>query len=174
MTNRTIKYKNKILETYNKLVKEIGHQNINITLLCKEAKISRQGFYLHYNSIDNILEEEIKIRANFIFEEFEKTENFDTMLKLLYDNYMEIYNNKPYLFTPEIIELSQRNLKRTLYNLICIHKSDQKHELSEIELFQIQIETKIIVNVFEILINNDFNMSFFDVNNLIKKYVNWS
>lgn len=47
----------KILQTFSKLVLEKRYENITISLLCKEAKISRNTFYEYYDHLYSCVEE---------------------------------------------------------------------------------------------------------------------
>lgn len=54
---RTIYTKNIIKDSLLELLKTTPYEKLTITALCKCADITRATFYLHYNNIDEVLEE---------------------------------------------------------------------------------------------------------------------
>lgn len=46
-----------IKDTFLKLVKQESYAKVTVTQLCREADITRSTFYLHYNSITDVLNE---------------------------------------------------------------------------------------------------------------------
>ena len=49
------KSEEKIIECFFKLIKKEKIENVNISMLCKEANITRQAFYYHYQSIYDLI-----------------------------------------------------------------------------------------------------------------------
>lgn len=54
---RTIYTINVIKEAFLKLVKEEGYAKLTVAKLCREAEITRSTFYLHYTSLNDVLNE---------------------------------------------------------------------------------------------------------------------
>lgn len=54
---RTIYTKNIIKDSLLKLLNHSFYEKITVTSICKEADITRATFYLHYNNIDDVLNE---------------------------------------------------------------------------------------------------------------------
>lgn len=46
-----------IKDSFLKLVKKEGYRKVTITQICKEAELTRSTFYLHFNSITDVLNE---------------------------------------------------------------------------------------------------------------------
>lgn len=49
--------KNKLFEIAIKLIKENGYDNVTISEICKEAKVAKGTFYVHYKSKEDIIKE---------------------------------------------------------------------------------------------------------------------
>lgn len=54
---RTIYTKNLIKDSLLDLLKKTPYEKITITAICKRSEITRATFYLHYNNIDEVLDE---------------------------------------------------------------------------------------------------------------------
>ena len=54
---RVTKTKKAIMETFKKMLLELDYNSINVKNLCDRALINRRTFYLHYNSLDDLLYE---------------------------------------------------------------------------------------------------------------------
>lgn len=54
---RTIITKGIIKDALLELLKKIPYEKITVTALCKQSEITRATFYLHYNNIDDVLDE---------------------------------------------------------------------------------------------------------------------
>lgn len=54
---RTIYTKNIIKDSLLDLLKHISYEKITVTAICKQSEITRATFYLHYNNIDEVLDE---------------------------------------------------------------------------------------------------------------------
>lgn len=54
---RTIMTKGMIKDTLLELLQNAPYEKVTVTALCKQSEITRATFYLHYNNIDNVLDE---------------------------------------------------------------------------------------------------------------------
>ncbi|MDO4555113.1 MAG: TetR family transcriptional regulator [Lachnospiraceae bacterium] len=54
---RTIYTKNVIRDSLLALLTQNSYEKITVTSICKQAEITRATFYLHYNNIDEVLDE---------------------------------------------------------------------------------------------------------------------
>ena len=54
---RTIMTKGIIKDALLELLNKIPYEKITVTALCKQSEITRATFYLHYNNIDDVLDE---------------------------------------------------------------------------------------------------------------------
>ena len=81
---RVIKTKQAILEAFNRMLLKMPYDKITISALAREADIDRKTFYLHYDSIENLLEDimEDKIR--------EVVESVDEDIKQSYPDYEDM------------------------------------------------------------------------------------
>ena len=44
-----------IKDTFLELLENISYEKLNISIICKKAKIARATFYLHYNNLNQVL-----------------------------------------------------------------------------------------------------------------------
>ncbi len=56
---RTLYTQTLIKETLLEMTRELSYEKINVTCLCQRADISRSTFYLHFDSIDDVLDQVI-------------------------------------------------------------------------------------------------------------------
>ena len=54
---RTVMTKGMIKDALLELLQNTTYEKITVTALCKQSEITRATFYLHYNNIDDVLEE---------------------------------------------------------------------------------------------------------------------
>lgn len=140
-------------EALIKLLDEKEYQYISIKELCNKAGVNRSTFYLHYDSMDELLEETIETINKRFYESFgEKAKNFKLIadskdLVLINKDYLEPYlnfiKNNKIIFKlsydkPDVLK-SNVNFG-TIYNKICI---------PILEHFNVpQIERKYLVNYY--------------------------
>ncbi|MBR2521990.1 MAG: TetR/AcrR family transcriptional regulator [Coriobacteriales bacterium] len=61
-----------ILQAFDELLKGLDSKKITVSALAREADIDRKTFYLHYNSIEDLVVYRAKIFADKIIDEFKK------------------------------------------------------------------------------------------------------
>lgn len=78
--------KNKIFNTAMELIKKDGYDNISISQICKEAKISIGAFYHHFKSKECIIIEYFKNVDDYYAQNFNNliaTNSFDKIVEIL-------------------------------------------------------------------------------------------
>ena len=76
MDRRIIKTKDAIRKAYLNLIMEKGPSHISVSEVARRANIDRKTFYLHYDSIEDVLEEHIKDRFHKIVMAMEENDYF--------------------------------------------------------------------------------------------------
>ena len=71
---RVLKTEESIKSTFKTMLLEMPYEKITIKELCERAVINRKTFYLHYNSIDDVLEE---FQEELASEYFDRIKDFD-------------------------------------------------------------------------------------------------
>ena len=71
---RVLKTEESIKSTFKTMLLEMPYEKITIKELCERAVINRKTFYLHYNSIDDVLEE---FQEELASEYFDRIKHFD-------------------------------------------------------------------------------------------------
>lgn len=74
---RTIITKTLIKDALLELLKKTTYEKLTVTALCKQAEITRATFYLHYQNIDDVLDEALDdaLRLTELDPKFEKFES---------------------------------------------------------------------------------------------------
>lgn len=124
MDKRIIKTKSKLKSAYFKLLNLNPDINISVSYLCKNAKINRSTFYLHYSNIEemyldfyndtfkefeNVTKNYIEGLTDFILNENANLDYFKNIFTLIRENY-KIYNT---IFKKE--DITNINNKFTKY-----------------------------------------------------------
>ena len=60
---RVIRTRSAIRKAFTDLLAETAYNKITITALAKRADVDRKTFYTHYSSVDNLLEDVIRIQT---------------------------------------------------------------------------------------------------------------
>lgn len=89
---RFIKCEEIIIKTFKEMIEEMNYEDITIKELTKRANINRKTFYLHYPSLDHLLE---KIQSELITEYTNRTNQYDLI------NDFEQIIREFYLFSEE-------------------------------------------------------------------------
>ena len=88
-------------EALIQLLNEKDYEYITVKEVCKKAGVNRSTFYLHYESIDDLLEETLEYINKKFLDYFEDTSDFITNIKtstkenlyLINDDYLIPYLN---------------------------------------------------------------------------------
>ena len=82
MDKRVIKTKTAIRDVFFDLIKEKELTKITVAEISRRANIDRKTFYLHYTSVEEILEEFSENRVRELVERLKETDFFDEPLRL--------------------------------------------------------------------------------------------
>ena len=82
MDRRVIKTKAAIRDVFFELIKERELTKITVAEISRRADIDRKTFYLHYTSVEDILEEFSEERVNELVKRLKETVFFDEPLRL--------------------------------------------------------------------------------------------
>ena len=98
MDRRIVKTKEAIAKAYQDLITEKGTTRISISEVARRANIDRKTFYLHYNSLDDVLNEYVEHKFNTIVSVMEENHysddpfNVEMLIDLLDKFYKEEEN----------------------------------------------------------------------------------
>lgn len=133
---RYIKTHDLIISTFLESLTKYGYDKTNITLICKNARISRKTFYNHFIDKQNVLEE--------ILEKLEKD-----MIKKMPENLLNEYKKGVYLSaTRWIVEFLNEN--RYIASILL----ENTYEEFSKSLYN------VIVNHIEEMVSKDFDTSY--------------
>lgn len=93
---RVVKTKKAIMETFKEMLLELDYNAINVKDLCDRALINRRTFYLHYDSLDDLLyelQEELSVHFFEVTKDYDHIKDSDKIIRA----YFEETNNNPIL-----------------------------------------------------------------------------
>lgn len=165
------------------LLNEKDYEYITVKEICKKAGVNRSTFYLHYESIDDLLEETLEYINKKFLDYFEDTSDFITNINvsskenlyLINDKYLVPYLN--YIKENKNIFLASFTRRKAMKSKER-YESLEKYVLNPI-LVRYNVPTKMreyilsfyingIVALIEIWIKNNCDMSVEEVINIIK------
>lgn len=100
---RVTKTKKAIMETFKEMLLELDYNSINVKSLCDKALINRRTFYLHYDSLDDLLyelQEQLSVHFFEVTKDYDHIKDADKIVRA----YFEETNNNP------ILEIINNNL----------------------------------------------------------------
>jgi AcrR family transcriptional regulator len=164
MDRRVKKTKAAVQEAYFSLVMEKDTPKITITELTKRADIDRKTFYLHYGSVDDIVEEAIEDRLNqlrYILEQenyFENPLEFDKVfqaINLLLEQDMSLCRHiaKNSIFR-DFWDQVQNIMSRTIVE---VYKDISSLTVEELEIYA-QFYSAGIIAIYIDWLNNENHM----------------
>lgn len=117
---RVTKTKKIIAETFKQMICETDYKNITIKNLCERALISRKTFYLHYQSIEDLLE---NLQTEVIDEILPKKIDCTDLksLRFMIEKFFDAVENMPILHEKLLCSGSYRFLGEKI-NLKAINK----------------------------------------------------
>lgn len=86
---RVIKTREALHHAFKEMICEMDYNQITIKELTQRAKVNRKTFYLHYSSLDDLLEElQEKIADNFIRREvsYNSMEDIQDLIRLFFEH----------------------------------------------------------------------------------------
>lgn len=117
-------------ENFKELFLEMDYEKITVKQLCEKAMINRRTFYLHYDSIDDILNEILSEMAKEFLEYTKDYDHIENPKRIVKDYFMftsssplfeKLNNNIDYNYLREIINTKVRNFGKdnfkSIYNL---------------------------------------------------------
>lgn len=115
---RTIQSKKKVCDTLLEMLSKVGHKDLTVKNLCKEANINRTTFYIHYDNIEDVLYqifEDYVIRVYNVFtnNEIEYKQRVGKALNILLEQeefFKYIVNNVNSLDL-RVLEIVEKNIK---------------------------------------------------------------
>lgn len=78
------------------LLNEKDYEYITVKEICKKAGVNRSTFYLHYESIDDLLEETLEYINKKFLDYFEDTSDFITNINVSSKENLYLINDKYY------------------------------------------------------------------------------
>lgn len=170
MDRRKRKTRNSIRKAFNELLLKKEYNTITITEIATTADIDRKTFYLHYNSIDDILkefQEEQMCKVQELLKD-EKTVDigkfFEGLSAIIMDNveiYSKIAKTKRYMFL--IIDF--KNILKNSIIESFNKKSDMKQEV--INIYTEYIASGI-VNIYIDWLNSDTDLTLKELTDISK------
>lgn len=165
------------------LLNEKDYEYITVKEICKKAGVNRSTFYLHYESIDDLLEETLEYINKKFLDYFEDTSDFITNINVSSKENLYLINDKylvPYLnYIKENKNIFLASLKRRkTMKSVERYESLEKYVLNPI-LDRYDVPTKVREYVLSFYINgivaligtwikNNCDMSVEEVINIIK------
>lgn len=118
---RVLKTEQAIKNTFKEMLLEMPYEKITIKELCERAIINRKTFYLHYNSIEDVLEEFQEEQSTQYFErikDFDHIKDVDKLIKTFFEyseeqgKFYEIIHcnsHYDYIHTRQILKISLKS-----------------------------------------------------------------
>ena len=86
-----------IKDTFLELLENISYEKLNISIICKKAKIARATFYLHYNNLNQVLlevlDEALELSNNISNESLNDTNKEPLCQKPVSPKYQVLFND---------------------------------------------------------------------------------
>lgn len=127
---RVQRTKKLLKDNFKEMFLEMDYEKITVKELCEKAMINRRTFYLHYESIDDILNEVLTEMAKSFLEYTKDYDHFLNPKRIVKDYFLftssdplfeKLNNNIDYNYLREIINNIVRNIGKenfkSLYNL---------------------------------------------------------
>lgn len=170
---RVIRTQESICKAFSQLIQNKEYHSITITELADLANIDRKTFYLHYNSIDDILrkfEDELAKKISQLLEKnqpFEIDSFFQGMNELLMEDiglYRRMSETTPYAFLRvRCKDIFKEAITKSFYD-------GSGLSLEEFDVYAEYISSGIMC-IYTNWLMNDSNMSLEELTNIAKKAV---
>ena len=125
---RVQKTKKLLKDNFKEMFLEMDYEKITVKDLCEKAMINRRTFYLHYESIDDILNEILSEMAREFLEYTKDYDHIENPERIVKDYFLftsssplfeKLNNNIDYNYLREIVNSKFRNIGRE--NLKSLH-----------------------------------------------------
>lgn len=121
---RVIKTKNAIRQTFRKMICEMDYKDITIKELTKRAMINRKTFYLHYNSLDDLLKElQDEVADSFIKQDISYKSRSD--IRKLIRFFFEYAAAMPELYERVLCSGDYTNIGADTYSKIMAYRKEK-------------------------------------------------
>jgi AcrR family transcriptional regulator len=165
MDRRVKKTKAAIQEAYFSLVMEKDTPKISITALTDRADIDRKTFYLHYESVDDIVKEAIEDRINRLRLILEQENYFEHPLE--FDKAFQAINQLLEQDLPLYRHIAKNNIFREFWdqvqNILSRTMIEVYKDISSLPMEELEIYTKFysagIIAIYVDWLNNPNNIS---------------
>lgn len=141
---RVIRTKKLLKDSLKELMlKHDDYTDISVSELCEKAEINRRTFYLHYESVDDVL---LEIQESFAKEFAEKTKqynhlkDYEAVIKVFFD----LHESNP-IYEKMVLSPSQDYLREMMRNRTII-KLDENDNLKDMR--NLDIATQNIIEQF--------------------------
>lgn len=168
---RTIKFKALLLESFFKLLEEKEFKKIGISDICKGANVSRQGFYLHYKNVEDMLITELTTRFARASKNLDNSMDFSEIIRVTYDFSYEHQDSIRLFFNPQIEHIT-KPVFRKMFDDFSFNFFFERSALNRGKFFEYDfiIRINIFFTVFEKLLDNKFDISVDEVIEIIIPY----
>lgn len=86
-----------IKDTFLELLENISYEKLNISIICKKAKIARATFYLHYNNLNQVLievlDDALELTDNINNKNLNKSDKEPLCQKSITSKYQVLFND---------------------------------------------------------------------------------
>ncbi|MGN1295718.1 MAG: TetR/AcrR family transcriptional regulator [Bacilli bacterium] len=171
---RITKTKKAIYQALVELYVENDFEDISISQLTGKANISRKTFYLHYSSIDNVIDEiinDIYTKLKVEFSDYYSTVNFHNFILFInacicsmYLNHKELIKSimkkdKKLIISKKIIDILHLEIEKIIKN---------EFEIDEnIVTYFCNMMASALINNFSIFVSREIDLSFEEIETII-------
>lgn len=170
---RILKTKNSIKEAFKELLQRKKYSNITVRELADCANITRKTFYLHYNTLSDVVEEMItersKVLTDYLSEINFLSENFDfkSVVERIHNYFMDngafykkiLEDSNSYFIFKKIIDSNETSLAKQYQN-------EYQLEPEELKL-RLRFMMSGMVSTYLSWLNNPEHMPFSKYSNVI-------
>ena len=141
MDRRIVKTREAIMKAYLDLITEKGTSRVSISELARRANIDRKTFYLHYNSVDDVLREYVENKFNRVVSVMEENHYFDDPFnaELLVDLLDRFYKEEEELLLAVAGSDSYDDLWKKLHDILADKTKDIYAPLVNIDSGEINV-----------------------------------
>lgn len=149
---RVQRTKKLLKEQFKKMFLEMDYEKITIKELCERAMINRRTFYLHYNSIDDILNEILSEMAHDFLEYTKDYDHFENAERTVKDYF--IFTSQNPLFEKLNNSIDYNYLREIVNSRVRDIAQDNFKSISKYDEFKIKMMTTYLnsatVNMYRI------------------------
>ena len=171
---RIIKTKKAIYQALKELYLENDFEDISITKLTEKANIGRKTFYLHYSSIDDIVDEIVKKLYDNLKKKYNELYNFvdfnylfsffNTYIRTMYFEHKDVISviiqkDKKLLIIKKITSIMKQEIERTI---------KQSYDIEDKLIpYYSDIIPSVLINNFSLYLKDGSSLSWKEVEGVI-------